>query len=127
MSLPGRGELTRLLNLLARGCRSELEIWGYDRVFAGRDMPPVEREVPMRIGMRTIYLDVFARQAAVDFELDGARWHTSPRDRERDARRDAALATMNIMVVRFTHDRLMRSPDEVRAEVKAIVARRLTG
>jgi hypothetical protein len=31
------------------------------------------------------------------------------------------------MVVRFTHDRLVQLPDEVRAEVKAIVSCRLAG
>jgi Protein of unknown function (DUF559) len=127
LNVPGRGELMRLLNLLAQGCRSELELWGYDHVFAGPDMPPLERNVPVRIGKRTIYLDVYSRRAEVDFELDGTRWHSSTQDRERDARRDSALATMDIMVVRFTHDRLVRAPDEVRAEVKAIIARRRAG
>jgi Protein of unknown function (DUF559) len=127
MNLPGRGDLTRLLNLLADGCRSELELWGYDHVFAGPEMPIVERNVPMKIDRRTIYLDIYARQAQVNFELDGTKWHTSTRDRERDARRDSALATMNIMVVRFTHDRLVQTPEEVRTEVKAIVSRRLAG
>jgi very-short-patch-repair endonuclease len=82
---------------------------------------------PDEVGKRTIYLNVFARQAEVNFELDGSKWHASPEDRERDARRDSALATMNIMVVRFTHDRMVRAPDEVRAEVKAIVSRRMAG
>jgi hypothetical protein len=107
VNLPGRYELTRLLSLLAAGCRSELELWGHDHVFAGPGTPPVERNVPMRIGQRTVYLDVYCRQARVNVELDGSKWHTLAPDRERDARRDSALATMDIMVVRFTHDRLV--------------------
>jgi hypothetical protein len=120
-----RAELVRLLNLLAAGCRSELELWGHDHVFTGPAMPAVERNVPVKVGGRTVYLDVYCRDARVNFELDGAQWHGSPRDRERDVRRDAALATMGIMVVRFTHHRLTSAPEEVRAEVRAIVARRL--
>jgi hypothetical protein len=123
-SIPDRQELLRLVNLLAAGCRSELELWGYDHVFTGPDMPRVERNVPMRIGSRTIYLDAFCPDARVNFELDGAKYHTSRRDRERDARRDAALAAMGIVVVRLTHDQLVGSPDLVRAQIRAIVAAR---
>lgn len=123
-SLPDRKELLRLVNLLAAGCRSELELWGYEQVFSGPDLPVFERDVPVRVGDRTIYLDVYCAEARINFELDGAKWHTSRRDRERDARRDAALAAMGIMVVRFTHDQLMRSPQLVREQVRAIVAAR---
>lgn len=122
LSLPGRAELLRLLNLLDRGCRSELELWGYDHIFTGPDMPALERNVPVRLGNRTVYLDTYCPAARVNFELDGAAWHTSPADRERDARRDAALAAIGIMVVRFTHDQLIRSPERVRAQIRAIVA-----
>lgn len=122
LSLPGRAELLRLLNLLDRGCRSELELWGYEHVFAGPDMPNLERNVPVRLGNRTVYLDTYCRAARVNVELDGAAWRTSPADRERDARRDAALASIGIMVVRFTHNQLIGSPEQVRAQVRAIVA-----
>lgn len=66
-------------------------------------------------------------EAKVNFELDGRKWHSSAVARERDARRDAALAAMGIMVVRFTHDQLVRTPDLVRAQVLAILAARLAG
>lgn len=120
-----RPELIRLVTLLGLGCRSELELWGYDHIFAGPDMPRIERNVSVRIGGRRIYLDGYCPEARVNFELDGAKWHTSARDRERDARRDAALAAMGIMVVRFTHDQLVGSPDLVRSQIRAIVAARL--
>jgi very-short-patch-repair endonuclease len=57
-----------------------------------------------------------------NFELDGAKWHGSPRSRERDLRRDAALAARGYRVVRLTHERLTRQPAEVRAEILAILA-----
>jgi hypothetical protein len=123
--LPARAELLRLVNLLARGCRSELELWGYDRVFTGANMPVVERNVPVRLDDRTVYLDVYCRAARVNFELDGAKWHSSAVQRERDARRDAALAALGIMVVRFTHDQLVRQPELVRVQIRAIIATRL--
>lgn len=126
-NLPQRFELVRLVHLLDRGCRSELELWGHDRVFSGPDMPRVERNVRVRLGRRAIYLDVYCPEARVNFELDGAKWHSSAQARERDRRRDAALAAIGIMVVRFTHDQLVRTPDLVRRQIRAIVTARLTG
>lgn len=125
LNLPGRLELFRLVSRLELGCRSELELWGYDHVFTGPGLPAIEWNVPVRIGGRTVYLDAYCRSARVNFGLDGGRWHSSARDRERDARRDAALAALGIMVVRFTHAQLTGSPDLMRAQIRAIVAARL--
>ena len=122
--LKGRAELRRLVGLLATGCRSELEIWGHDRVFTGRAMPRFSRQVPITLGARTVYLDVFAESERVNFELDGATTHGDPRQREIDLRRDAALAAGGILVVRFTHRRLLTEPEPVRSEVLAILRSR---
>lgn len=119
--LPGRAELSELIGLLAAGCRSELEIWGHYRVFTGPGMPRFVRQRAVTIGSRTIYLDVFAEAERVDFELDGASVHADPRQREIDLRRDAALAAQGILVVRFTHQRLINEPERVRREVLAIL------
>jgi hypothetical protein len=43
----------------------------------------------------------------VNFELDGASVHGNRRQREIDLRRDALLATLGVLVVRFTHHRLV--------------------
>ncbi|MDG4827499.1 DUF559 domain-containing protein [Asanoa sp. WMMD1127] len=120
----GRAELTGLLRLLAAGCRSELEIWGHDRVFTGPGMPPLARQVPVSLGARTVYLDLFAEAERVNFELDGASVHADPRQREIDLRRDAALAALGILVVRFSRRRLVSEPAEVRREALAILRRR---
>jgi very-short-patch-repair endonuclease len=55
-------------------------------------------------------------------ELDGAAYHGEPGQRERDIRRDAAVATFGIQTVRFSHPRIFGDPDGVRAEVLAILA-----
>jgi very-short-patch-repair endonuclease len=120
----GRGDLRRLLDRLAAGCRSPLEIWGFERVFVGPGMPRFARQYPVRAGGRTVYLDVYAERERVDFELDGAAWHGSAAQREHDVRRDAALAAQGILVVRFTHRRLTSDVDGVRRDVLAILATR---
>jgi very-short-patch-repair endonuclease len=122
--LKGRAELRRLVGLLAAGCRSELEIWAHDRVFTGSGMPRFSRQVPITLGTRTVYLDVFAESERVNFELDGSTTHGDPHQREIDLRRDAALATRGILVVRFTHRRLVAEPESVRSEILAILRSR---
>jgi len=122
--LPGRAELARLIGLLDAGCRSPLEIWGHEQVFTGPEMPAFRRQFPVRLGRRTVYLDVFAERERVDFELDGAAYHGEPAQREIDLRRDAALAACGIQVIRLTHRRLTHETPAVRAEILSILAAR---
>lgn len=122
--LTDRAVLRTLLAKLAAGCRSQLEIWGHDHVFVGAGMPDFQRQYPVRVGGRTVYLDVYAERERVDFELDGAASHGSPAQREIDLRRDALLATAGIQVVRFAHRRLVHEPQQVRREILAILGRR---
>lgn len=113
-----------MLRLVAHGCHRPLELWGALHVFAGPEMPELKRQYPVRVGGRSYYLDVYAPQERVDFELDGAAFHTGPVQRERDLRRDAAMASIGILVVRFSYSRLMSEPGEVRREVLTILAGR---
>lgn len=125
--LRGRASLLCLLDRLDAGCRSELEIWGYEGVFCGPGMPEFRRQVPIRLDGRIVYLDLYADSERANFELDGARWHTDRRQRERDMRRDSALAAKGILVVRYSHDRLRHEPALVRKEALAILAARRAG
>jgi hypothetical protein len=124
--LPGRAALRALLGKIAAGCRSELELWGYDHVFVRSGIPVLERQVPVKVDGRTVYLDLFHRPTATNFELDGAKWHDRVSQRERDVARDAALAALGIHAIRFTHDRLTLEPEAVRRQVMAILASRST-
>ncbi len=124
--LTGRAALRTLLTRLAEGCRSPLEIWGHDQVFIGPGMPVFRRQARVRVGPRTMYLDLLAERERVNIELDGATTHGNLREREVDLRRDALLATIGIVVVRFAHRRLIHEPDEVRRETLAILAHRRT-
>ncbi|MDG9673771.1 DUF559 domain-containing protein [Micromonospora sp. DH14] len=121
-----RAAFRHLLTKLADGCRSPLDIWGHERVFTCPAMPAFRRQVPVRVGRRTVYLDMFAERERVNIELDGATTHDSPGQREFDLRRDAQLAAIGILVVRFAHRRLVHEIDEVRRETLAILATRRT-
>jgi len=122
--LAGRADLRGLVAKLAAGCRSPLEIWGDDHVFAGRGMPAFARQVPIRLDRYVTYLDVYHEDTLVNFELDGASVHGAPRQREIDLRRDAALAARGILVVRLSHARLTDEPEAVRREVLTILRNR---
>lgn len=58
-------------------------------------------------------------------ELDGAAFHGSRSARERDLRRDSALAAAGWVVLRFSFERLLRDPEGCRREIAAAVLGRL--
>lgn len=117
--MQGRKSLRILVDKLVQGCRSQLEIFGFDRIFAG--LPPFRRQVRMTVGGRVYYLDAYAESQRLNVELDGASWHGTPEQRETDLRRDAALAMAGIRVVRFSYQRLTTEPDEVRSQLARLL------
>jgi very-short-patch-repair endonuclease len=74
---------------------------------------------------RWIRLDAAYPDALVAVELDGAAFHGSREARERDLRRDTALAALGWVVLRFSYVRLMADPDGCRREIEAVVRARL--
>jgi very-short-patch-repair endonuclease len=123
-NLPGRSRLLGLLDLLRDGCRSELEVWGYLHVFDHPDLPDSRRQLQLTLGARTSYLDLAYEVEKVNIELDGAKYHFAPIHRERDMRRDAALAKLGWLTLRFSHERLVNDTDQLRRELLAILVQR---
>ncbi|HCT77359.1 MAG TPA: hypothetical protein DGG94_20555 [Micromonosporaceae bacterium] len=122
--LTGGPGLRTIADLIASGCRSPLEIWGALQVFIGPEFAKLRRQEAVTVSGRLFYLDLYAEEEKVAFELDGAAWHGSQAQRERDIRRDAALATLGILVVRYSYRRLRWEPELVRREAIAILASR---
>jgi very-short-patch-repair endonuclease len=124
-ALRGRAELCRLVDLLADGCQSELEIWGCLNVLRVPGMPPFVQQRRVRIGRETFVLDAACEETMLAVELDGAAWHGSRARREADIRRDALLATAGWQTLRFSFVRLTRSPEACRREILAVHTARL--
>ena len=67
----GHTELFRLIGLLEAGCRSELELWGYLKVFRTGELRDAVRQRPLVVRGKTYYLDKAYERQQVCVELDG--------------------------------------------------------
>jgi hypothetical protein len=121
-----RRPLVELLDLVTSGCGSELEIWGVTRVLPGPPQVPTWiQQHAVRLGNgRRVRSDAACPTARVAVEPDGAALHGSRTARERDLRRDSALATLGWLVLRFSYERLMRDPEGCRREIVAVLLSR---
>lgn len=123
--LPSRSQLAELVGLLAQGCRSELEIWGCLRVLQHPGMPTFTQQRPIVVAGRRFLLDVAYEEVMLAVELDGAAWHGSREQRERDIHRDALVATTGWQTMRFSFARMTSSPDACRRDILAAYNARL--
>ena len=122
--LRGRAALAELARLLAEGCQSELEIWGCLQVLRAPGMPQFVQQRPITVAGERFHLDATCEEVLLAVEMDGAAWHGSREQRERDIRRDALLATVGWQTLRFSYRRLTSTADECRAEILAVHAAR---
>lgn len=120
----GRLELTQLISLLAAGCESELEIWGLLHVFDVPGLRHGRRQRRLRVGSEEYRLDIGFDDERVAVELDGETWHSTREQRERDRRRDAALATIGWLTLRFSRRRLHTDVAGCRSDTLATLAAR---
>ena len=123
-ALPGRSRLRELIDLVEDGCQSELEIWGVREVLRGAGMPRFVQQHPVALPFATVHLDAAIPGLKIAIELDGAAFHGSADARERDTRRDVALAALGWVVLRFSYRRLTTDPEGCRREILAVCAAR---
>jgi very-short-patch-repair endonuclease len=122
--LPARRVLGALVRLLAEGCQSELEIWGCLNVLRAPGMPRFTQQHRVTVAGEVFLLDAAYEEVLLGVEMDGAAWHGSRDQRERDIRRDALMATVGWQTVRFSFARLTRSPAECRRDILSAYATR---
>ena len=122
--LAGRAELARLVGLLANGCQSELEIWGCLTVLKAPGMPPFVQQRRVGVDGEVFFLDAAYDEVKLAVEMDGAAWHGSRQQRERDIRRDALLATVGWQTLRFGFRRMTTAPEACRRDIRAAYASR---
>lgn len=121
----GRAELSRLVALLADGCQSELEIWGCLHILRAPGMPTFVQQRRVAVGSEIFVLDAACEESMLAVEMDGAAWHGSRAQRERDIRRDSLVATIGWQTLRFSYARMTRSAEACRRDIRAVHAARL--
>jgi very-short-patch-repair endonuclease len=123
-ALPGRADLLDLVTKVEGGSHSELEIWGVDHVLTGPGMPRFVRQFRVVLPHAVVKLDAAIPELRMAIELDGAAFHGDQIARERDIRRDVALAALGWVVLRFSYRRITTEPDACRREILAVLAAR---
>lgn len=124
VGMPGRGALLRLVALLAAGCESDLELWGHLHVFDVPELRHAVRQKLVQVQGEWYRLDLAYSAEQVAVELDGYRYHSTRAQRERDMRRDAALASIDWLTLRFSHERLHDDIAGCRRDTLAALAAR---
>ncbi|MCZ2815654.1 DUF559 domain-containing protein [Modestobacter sp. VKM Ac-2984] len=122
--LPGRAALVELVGQVAGGSHSELEIWGMAHVLDVPGLPPCVQQHRVQLPRGVAFLDAAWPELLLAVELDGAAFHGSREARERDLRRDAALAALGWLVLRFSYARLTREPAACQRDIAAAHQRR---
>ena len=124
--LTGRRSLRELVGLLAAGCQSELELWGYLGVFNVPGLDDATRQLPVRVGGKLYRLDMAYQDVRLAVELDGRQFHADTEKWERDIARDLELAKRGWQTIRLPHRRLHGDVAGCRRDVLEVrAARRL--
>lgn len=91
---------------------------------AAAPVPVCQRRIRAR-GAFVARVDFLYEDLGIVVEVTGAVAHSSPEQRARDATRRNRLGMEGFLVIEFTYDQIVGSPDEVIAELwRAISARR---
>ncbi len=109
--IPGRRRLERLALRAELGDESHLEERASTTVFTGAAFADLLRQHRVVVEGEAFRLDYFDPLSRVAFEVDGMASHATPRGKARDSRRDALLATVGILTLRFTYADVMNRPE----------------
>ncbi|WP_158580028.1 DUF559 domain-containing protein [Geodermatophilus marinus] len=125
--LPGRAALRDLVSLVRGGARSWLEVSAARGLLDVPGLPPCTKQFRVLLPDGPVLLDAAWPEVRLAVELDGAAFHAGPRERERDLRRDAALAALGWLTLRFSYLRATGDADACRAQIAAVYRARLIG
>ena len=90
--------------------------------------PEPARQFPVDIGWeRPVHIDFAYPELLIGIETDGYEPHSSRGQWEQDRRRDAALALMGWLIIRFTRDDILRRQDYVLATLAEALRVRAAG
>ncbi len=105
-----RASLVARVAYAADGVESFLEERGLQHVFTGPLFRHLLRQHRVVANGKPFRLDVYDPETSTAFELDGAAAHGSLEQRQFDVERDALLAGVGILTVRFTYRDVLERP-----------------
>ena len=124
--LPGRAALLALLGEVGGGSHSHLEVLGL-RVARAAGVPEPRRQHAIAVPGMVVHVDLAWPEVRLAVEFDGAAFHSGREDWQRDLRRDAALAALGWVVLRFSYADVSERPERCAAQLAAAYRRRLHG
>jgi hypothetical protein len=122
--LPGRAALVDLLGQVRMGAQSHLEILGVRALLATPGLPRPAQQYRVVLPDGPVHLDAAWPEVRLAVEFDGAAFHTDPVARQRDLRRDAALAALGWVVLRFTYEDVTARARQCALQILAVYRQR---
>ena len=116
--LPGLTSLHELLAAAGAGSHSHLEILGLCALRAA-GLPPPQLQYAIALGYRTLHVDAAWPEVKLAVEFDGATYHANRDEWQSDLRRDAALAALGWVVLRFSYVDMSERPASCAAQIAA--------
>ena len=121
--LPGLSSLYALLADARAGSQSHLEIIGL-RALRAAGLPPPQLQYEIALGYGALHVDAAWPEVKLAVEFDGATYHANRDDWQRDLRRDAALAALGWVVLRFSYVDMSERPAFCAAQIAATYRQR---
>jgi very-short-patch-repair endonuclease len=122
-----RRALVSVVERFAQGHESFLEWWSTENVFTGREFDRFVKQHTIVAGQMKYRVDMYDERTRTVVEIDGAAYHSSPADWQRDLRRDTDIASLGIQTVRFSYRDLRDRPEWCRERLLAVLAARDPG
>lgn len=110
-ALRARRRMLALIANVADGSESYLEVHAMDEVFVGRRFRGLLKQHVVSTAGGRYRLDLYDTPSMTAIELDGVNYHVGVKEWQRDLRRDADLAALGILTLRFSYRDLMERPD----------------
>ncbi len=113
--------MAALVARVAAGAESYLEVHAMDEVFVGRRFRALLKQHVVSTGGGRYRLDMYDAASMTAIELDGATYHAGVKEWQRDLRRDADLAAVGILTLRFSYRDLTERPQWCRTTARDVL------
>lgn len=119
-----RRELSSVIAHFAAGSESYLEYIAMHDVFSGPEFSPLIRQHSLFVHGRHYRVDLYDAETMTAIETDGASFHAGPDAWQRDLNRDADLASLGVLTLRFSYWDLQENPERCRQRLRAVLESR---